>query len=173
METYTTEDPENPTHAERNYYIIAPEASVIPDPLTINDSVLLRRADIYFPNGTKMRSIGMYFAVPIGNWSLLTEIRRATNERYYLSGEILDEPSYWGFSYIVARWPSSTSRFEFSKADGVLLTTIVAYRFTNISWTITIVRVTSFALDPTIPGLVATGGLAILVIVLLIRERRD
>ena len=175
VETYTEDDPENPIHIQMDYYLIAPEASVIPDPLTVNDSVLLRRADIYFRNGTKIPSPGIRFAVPIGNWSLLTEIRSATNEMYYQSGEILDEPSYWGFSYDEGgNWSSSTTRFEFAKVDGVLLTIVYTASdiYTNISHTMTVVRVTSFTMDPTILGLVAIGGLTILVIVLLIWERR-
>ena len=109
-----------------SYYAIAPVPPDLDDPLCKEDYMPYARAPLFYPNGTQIYPNGpkMRFAVPIGNWSLLSQLMLASLSRSNQSGEIQEDNDCWGYDAVLSvdDFFIDTLAVKYSKADGVLLT---------------------------------------------------
>ncbi|MDF1537554.1 MAG: hypothetical protein P1Q69_01450 [Candidatus Thorarchaeota archaeon] len=100
------------------YYLIAPNYTELHDPLT--GYVPARSASTYWPNGTEMQTGRLHFAVPVGNWSILSIIIESMSDEN-VTFSAFESNDMWGYEQEISTDISSYSyREEFSKYDGVL-----------------------------------------------------
>ncbi len=151
------------------YYAIAPEYTELVDPLNESSMIPIRRAPTYWSNGTEMNLLPIRFAVPVGNWSLFSEIvmsRSDDNNGY----NIIDTIDVWGYE---AEYQAGIDQvyhsMEYSKNDGVLVRLV--FEFTILSTThLTIVE--RVGLGPSILQIGITLVAAIAVVVVLVMYNR-
>ena len=148
------------------YYLVAPNYSEIDDPLLMDGGVPFRRAMTYWPNGTVMNTGRLSFAVPVGNWSLLSTLLEAmSDDSYTLTA--FESYDLWGYEENYASDISSfTRRVEFSKSDGVLTRMTYTSNIFNYHNSFVTERL---SISPTVIQLgiaiVAAGSIAIVLVV--------
>ncbi len=123
---------------EMDYTFILKDSDpfTIEDPLTNDSQPPQERFDVYWLNGTSAADgffvTGYYAAVPIGNWSLLTQIfqthfdNQPTLENVTYNYQFQESNTEWGFTGERTENPlvsndTMEARFIYSKADGVLI----------------------------------------------------
>jgi hypothetical protein len=101
------------------YYLIAPNYTELDDPL-VSWYIPTRRAFTYWPNGTEMQTGRLSFAVPVGNWSVLSIIIESMSDEN-VTFSAFESNDVWGYEEEISMDISSYSyREEFSKYNGVL-----------------------------------------------------
>ncbi len=138
-------------------------------------------------NGTKATSMYAWFAfVPVGNWSLLTDLLPDFVPRLGHEGgtyEVIDTESSWGYLYSedgffpAVKWELGyIEHYEFSKADGTL-----SYHFRQsigvspaANLTVEVIKTESSGLLGIDIGLYVIGAsiVALIVIVLVFNKRK-
>ncbi|MFW9927746.1 MAG: hypothetical protein ACFFDM_13435 [Candidatus Thorarchaeota archaeon] len=170
---------------ENYFLLVGPEHPSIEDPLTNDSYTPFSRFDVYWANDSSLDEenwqVGLHLAVPIGNWSLLSKVleasfnRRNVSEYDTYSFQIIDTINEWGYNTTSTRSTSdgSSTRFTYSKLDGVLLE-LVDYSW---SWSNSTIRSTlsRLPMNPRLQAILTTGlalGIVIVVIVLVTWIRR-
>ncbi len=101
------------------YYLIAPNYTELSDPLA-SWYIPTKHALTYWPNGTEMQTGPMPFAVPVGNWSILSTIIESMSDEN-VTFSAFESNDVWGYEEErSADISSSLHREEFSKPNGVL-----------------------------------------------------
>jgi len=101
------------------FYLITPNYTEFDDPLATG-YVPARPALTYWPNGTEIQNGRLTFAVPVGNWSILSIIIESmSNDNVTYSA--FESNDMWGYEEQRSTDISSyLYREEFSKSNGVL-----------------------------------------------------
>ncbi|RLI56622.1 MAG: hypothetical protein DRO87_04025 [Candidatus Thorarchaeota archaeon] len=151
----------------------------LPDPLTSWDAIPEVTSDLVYTNGSApgleilgllgMIMVGGYFAVPVGNFTLLSEL--AMDAAWWTENHtIINDGTYWGISYAVTSGDSTgTISSKYTKSDGVLAAYVLSQHNTtsgdsnSISFTRddTGFDIMSFIQDNLV--LVAAGGVVVLI----------
>lgn len=109
------------------YYLIAEDYLTIQDPLTFFP---IDREETFYYNGTQSNTGRIYFAVPIGNWDLLTDTYISSYSNDFDTIDIIDEENYWGFRTTIEQLYAEVCQISiFSKTDGVLVSLLYEYTY--------------------------------------------
>jgi hypothetical protein len=152
------------------YYLIAPDCSEIADPLDPSQGIPVRRAVTYWPNGTEMRRSGpVSFAVPVGNWSLLSMIVENMSDPSS-SFSAFQSDGIWGCEQqISVDFSTGIYSWEYSKSDGVIVRHTVNFTVLDYHQLITIERLASSL--PLIQfGLTIVAATCIVLVILTYRK---
>ena len=114
---------------EWTYYLIAPSYYDLDDTLNTSQGIPVRYAFTYWQNGTEREGEPhMTFAVPVGNWSLLSAVVDSLPD--HTSVQHLNTSDTWGYEVTYTTDTSSnTWRWVYSKSTGVLES--MRYEVTN------------------------------------------
>ena len=176
----------------QNYFLLLdPEHQSIEDPLTNDSFTPFSRFDVYWANDSSLDEanypVGLHVAVPIGNWSLLSKVLEASFKREEVSEndtylyQIFETNDEWGYNTTTSyewwsgAYYSSSTRFTYSKHDGVLLESLweVSRSWNNNTSEYTLTRL---PMEPRLQAILTTGlalGIVIVVIVLVAWIRRN
>ncbi|MFW9848117.1 MAG: hypothetical protein ACFFF4_03200 [Candidatus Thorarchaeota archaeon] len=185
IDSITVTDDEESTTTVEYYKLVDTELSELEDPITNESYAPSARFDVYRNDGTYHEEdflLGSRVAVPIGNWSLLTEvyeynlfIKDPPDENVTVSYDFIESADKWGYYWIrVDSFYGMISRDEvkwtYSKQDGVLLeeTWNSTQSWNNRSFYDTFTRL---PMNPTIQSLIVTGvalGVIISTVVILV-----
>ncbi len=132
------------------YYLIAGSYYELDDPLNASRGLPLKRAMTYWQNGTEMKTGPMSFAVPVGNWSLLSMV--VENMSYSsFSFSAFESDNIWGYEQRHIERSTYIYRWEFSKSNGVLEKFTGEYSFNSHHQLIIVERL------PFSPGVIQLG----------------
>ncbi|MDF1540998.1 MAG: hypothetical protein P1Q69_19030 [Candidatus Thorarchaeota archaeon] len=132
---------------------------------------------MFFTNDTQVPGGLPYLGVPIGNWTLLTELLLVTLHLPE-NPTIVDTSSAWGASWTQEHSDGSTyTSFTCSKADGAMNSMRVTYNFnttTSISSDVEVTRgggVLGLPIDNTTLMLIGAGIVVVIVVVVILNRR--
>jgi hypothetical protein len=125
IESWVSKGKDGTSTWEDGYYLLGPEYTEISDPLNVSMPIPARKAKTYWLNGSDMMTVPLQFAVPVGNWSLLTLATVTYAADFNGTLDIVETAGTWG--YVLEEFEESygivefTRRgWQFSKSDGVL-----------------------------------------------------
>ena len=94
------------------YYLIAGSYYELDDPLNASRGLPVKRAMTYWQNGTEMQTGPMSFAVPVGNWSLLSMVVENMSYSYFIFSAF-ESDNIWGYERVSStKTPTTTDRWE-------------------------------------------------------------
>ncbi len=123
---YVLKDSNNETLVEEVIHIVANTRPTIPNIVSVWDDLPAIEAEITWTNGSSvevfalsyfMYAMDVEFVLPIGNWTLLTNLYR---DSAHFDGTISDTGSYWGVEGTILVWGVVTTNIEYLKDDGLM-----------------------------------------------------
>lgn len=169
-----------PSTIEFHYVLYAPAFPAIEDPITNVSAIPQVIFQERLLNGTLVDSQSgpvQLVAVPIGNWSLLTEMYRNLFEHENTTLGIINTPQEWGYvdPILDSETLSTTATLIYSKSDGVLnrFEQVYEYGDQDRYLSITIERTNAPLENPILlPALLLlTTGIVAVVLIIIARKK--
>ncbi len=169
--------------SQTNFKFICNTYPSIQDPLTDNSSLPYASFHTYFANGSPAES-AIYWpaiAVPVGNWSLLSEVLRSHNANAMLppnttqSLRIVENNEQWGYIWdlsFLSPQTNSSLQCSYSRQDGVLIQFSIDSCVNNQTAYLTLTR---RPMDPELQSILTTAlalGIVVIAIIVYARFRR-
>ena len=123
---YIIKDENNETLKEAVIQFTVNTRPSIPDTLNTWDELPTIEAGVTWSNGTIveefvlawfMHAIDAEFALPIGNWTFLTELYEDTA---HFDGTVSDTSDYWGLDGTILVYGEATVHVDYLKTDGLM-----------------------------------------------------
>ncbi|MFW9932386.1 MAG: hypothetical protein ACFFDR_06990 [Candidatus Thorarchaeota archaeon] len=172
IEEYTDLNGSITKHSEY-LYSISPEYSNIPDYVGVDDSIPRISFGLFYENGTTAGERNL--AVPVGNWSVYTEIIQKYALDENRSVEIIDIDTEWGYNATIIDYEYFTFSvlIIYSKSDGIIIEHAWEDRVSGFFHSRD--SITRISISPVIQGLAVSGivGIGVISVIAILSKTRD